>query len=227
MTSSTTDLSCRKPPTAPARACESSRAVSIIDLGGNIASIYNRLLGEGARPRVASHPRDIAAADRVILPGVGSFDAALRQLAVVGIADALHEVARVRQRPVLGICLGMHLMFEASEEGVRPGLCWLAGRAVRLKMTSHARLKIPHFGWNALSLQAPGTLLRGARSDARYYFAHAYCVYDAPQVNVRATSTYGDSFAAVVEHENLFGTQFHPEKSHAVGAALLDNFMSA
>jgi glutamine amidotransferase len=215
------------PPRAikPAIRVPASRAVTIIDLGGNIASIYNRLLTEGAVPKVASHPRDIAAAERVILPGVGSFDTALRQLAVAGIAEALHEVALVRQRPVLGICLGMHLMCDGSEEGVRPGLAWLQGRAARLRMSDDQRLKIPHFGWNQLTSRNKGTLLRGTGAEERYFFAHSFCIYDAPASDVAATSTYGDAFAAVVEHENLFGTQFHPEKSHAAGGTILTNFM--
>jgi glutamine amidotransferase len=201
--------------------------VSIIDLAGNVASIYNRMTLETAKPKVVAHPRDIVAADRVILPGVGSFDAALRQVSMSGIADALHEVACIRQRPVLGICLGMHLMFDGSEEGVRPGLGWLRGRAVRLKMTDDPRLKVPHFGWSPLTITAGGELLRGAESGERYYFAHSYCIYEAAKTCVRATSTYGDAFAAVIERENLFGTQFHPEKSHVAGGLILRNFLRA
>jgi glutamine amidotransferase len=180
---------------------------------------------DDAQPKVVAHPRDIVGADRVVLPGVGSFDAALRQVSVSGIAEALDEVACVRQRPILGICLGMHLMFQGSEEGVRPGLGWLPGRAARLRMSENPRLKIPHFGWNALSLLRSGKLLRETDGDERYYFAHSYCIYDAPADIVCATSTYGDAFAAVIERENLFGTQFHPEKSHASGGHLLRNFL--
>ena len=199
-------------------------AVTVVALPGNTASVYRRLLLEEARPSLETSSRAIAAADRIVLPGVGSFDSALRHMNA-GLSDALNE-ARLRERPILGICLGMHLMFDGSEEGTLPGLGWMRGKATRLRTDADPAQKIPHFGWDRLHIRRPGTLLRDVPDGACFYSAHSYCLYDANLAGGTATSTYGGGFASVVEDGYLFGTQFHPEKSHGWGGAIFRNFLT-
>jgi glutamine amidotransferase len=200
--------------------------IVVVDYGmANVGSVINMLRKAGA-PAVATADRDaIAAAGRLILPGVGAFDSAMRRLNELGLVEVLHEVAVRRQVPTLGICLGMQLMLEGSDEGQLPGLGWIRGRAQRFTAADMGEdLRVPHMGWNELSLRKPSRLFNGAEGPQRFYFVHSYrAVCDDPG-DVLATTHYGCPFVSAVERGNIAGVQFHPEKSHRFGLRLLNAF---
>ena len=201
--------------------------ISVVDIGvGNIRSIWTSLQRLGAVLALATSPAEVCEAERLVLPGVGHFGSAMTKLKSHGFGDALNEAVRVRQIPVLGICLGLQLMANSSEEAEAPGLGWLDARVVRLQVPDRARLKVPQIGWNTLTRAGPGRLLRGADPLAEYYFSHSYHLDCADPRIVVASTDYGTQFASVIEQDNLFGTQFHPEKSHAAGQVVLRNFLA-
>ena len=208
--------------------------VAIIDYGsGNLRSAAKAIERAAAESRVAARvmvtaqAEAVAAADRIVLPGVGAFAECMRGLAgLPGMIDTLEEAVIRRARPFLGICVGMQLMATTGREhGDHPGLGWIAGEVVALQ-PANGTLKVPHMGWNNLAINAPGhPLLAGLPSDAHVYFVHGYHLRpDAPR-QVLATADYGGAIAAMVGRDNLVGTQFHPEKSQAVGLNLLGNFL--
>jgi imidazole glycerol-phosphate synthase subunit HisH len=192
--------------------------VAIIDNGGaNIASLRYALERLGADARLTADPLELRSAPRVILPGVGEAAEAMRRLNSLGLV----EVIRGLRQPVLGICLGMQLLFETSEEGDTRCLGILAGRAERF--ADRDGYPVPHMGWNQLEFATPDPLLRGIARGDYVYFVHGYAVPVGPWTV--ATTDYGGSFSAVVRQENFVGTQFHPERSAATGARLLANFL--
>jgi glutamine amidotransferase len=208
--------------------------VAIIDYGsGNLrsaAKAIERAAVEShvtARVTVTDHAEAVAAADRIVLPGVGAFAECMRGLSgLPGMVDALEEAVLRRAKPFLGICVGMQLMATTGREhGDHPGLGWIAGDVVALA-PEDASLKVPHMGWNGLAL-ATGhhPLLAGLAPDAHVYFVHSYYLRPAEPNHVLATVDYGGVLAAVIGRDNLVGTQFHPEKSQAVGLRLLGNFL--
>jgi glutamine amidotransferase len=201
--------------------------ISVVDIGvGNIRSIWTSLQRLGAVLALATSPVEVCLAERLVLPGVGHLGSAMTKLKSHGLGDALNEAVRVRQVPVLGICLGLQLMAKSSEEAEAPGLGWLDARVVRLQVPDRARLKVPQIGWNTLIPARSGRLLNNADPEAEYYFSHSYHLDCADPEIVAASTDYGTQFASVIEQENLFGTQFHPEKSHAAGQAVLRNFLA-
>jgi glutamine amidotransferase len=195
----------------------------VLDYGmGNLASLVHALEFLGARVQVVSSPKQIVAAERLILPGVGAFRPAMEQLVAHRIAGALRE-ARQSGIPILGICLGMQLLFDESEEGgeVR-GLGWIPGRVVRFKSVE----KVPHMGWNQLKIRGFHPLFDGIRNGAFVYFVHSYyCIPERAECEI-ASSHYGESFCAAVQYGNVMGVQFHPEKSQKPGLRLLKNFLT-
>ena len=193
--------------------------VAIIDSGGaNLASLQFALDRLGVRSLVTSDAQRIAAAPRVLLPGVGAAGDAMRRLRTTGLDKLIPRL----QMPLLGICLGMQLLFEYSSEDDTPCLGVLPGRIDRLQPST--RLPVPHMGWNTLEITGEDTLLRGIAPCDHVYFVHSYA---APiSDSTRAAVSYGSSFAAVVRQGNFCGVQFHPERSAAVGARLLHNFMA-
>ena len=196
----------------------------IVDYGvGNLFSLACSLEKIGEPSLVTSDRAAIAAADRVILPGVGAFEDAMKKLVDSGLADVIKEVA-AKGVPVLGICLGMQLLFERSfEYGEHPGLALLGGE-VRPIHTDRA-LKIPHMGWNALTFRRPHPLFRYIREGAAVYFVHSYCAIKCEE-SVIATAEYGVPVTAAVAKGNVIGCQFHPEKSGEVGLNILRAFVS-
>jgi glutamine amidotransferase len=201
--------------------------VAVIDYGmGNIGSICKMLRVVGADPVVSSDPRVIANAEKLILPGVGHFDRAMSNLHAAGLVDALNELAQGRRMPILGVCLGMQLLCSSSEEGSQPGLGFLNARVRRFD-PGIQRLKVPHMGWSQLEQARPSTLLTGLDDESRFYFVHSYYVDCADESDVIARSTYGNSFVAAFERDNVSGVQFHPEKSHRFGMQLFRNFVQA
>jgi glutamine amidotransferase len=199
------------------------RSIAIIDYGmGNLRSVQKGLERVGFAAEVTREPERIAAAAGVVLPGVGAFGACMENLRTFGLVDTVHQVVR-RGVPFLGICLGMQLLFEESEEfGPVPGLGILPGRVVRFP--ERAQLKVPHMGWNRIRKHRDAPHLRGIEEGAFVYFVHSY--YVAPtDPGLTATSTeYGVEFTSAIVRDNVFATQYHPEKSQAVGLKILENF---
>ena len=207
--------------------------VALIDYGsGNLRSA-EKALARAATERGTAHkivvtgdPAMVARAERIVLPGVGAFADCMRGLsAVPGMVDALSEAVLQKGVPFLGICVGMQLLASVGREfGDHPGLGWIAGDVVRLA-PSDPGLKIPHMGWNQLTIERPHPLFTGVATGAHAYFVHSYAMRPAYPAHVLATSDYGGAFAAVVGRDNIVGTQFHPEKSQAVGLTMLGNFL--
>jgi len=197
--------------------------IAIVDYGmGNLGSIRNMLRRIGARSIITGDRDEIAQAPKILLPGVGSFDAAMREIDGRGLRDVLNEKAVGERVPTLGICLGMQLITRGSEEGVMPGLGWVEGESRRFP--ADGSLKVPHMGWNAVTMTRASPLTSGLPEDARFYFVHSYYVMtDRPEDSV-LTTRYGVTFAAAIEAGNIYGAQFHPEKSHKFGMQLLTNF---
>ena len=176
-------------------------------------------------PVLTRDPEVLRRAEKVILPGVGAFDKGMRNLSDFGLLDALNEAALDRRVPILGICLGMQLLTTSSEEGERPGLGWIDARTVRFRFPTRSDLKVPHMGWNYVRAARDNPLIPvGDRS--RFYFVHAYYVVCTHHQDAIGTTTYGIEFACAVNHANIFGVQFHPEKSHRFGTALLEAFVA-
>ena len=198
----------------------------IVDYGvGNLGSIANMLRKAGVACAISSDLGAIEAADKLVLPGVGAFDNGMRNLAERGLTQLLNAQVLKHKKPVLGLCLGMQLFGRRSEEGALAGLNWLDFETIRFKLDGvNARLKIPHMGWNTLQMRRRHALLDNLGSDARFYFVHSYHVVCADQEDVMAETNYGYDFPSVVGRDNLFGAQFHPEKSHKFGMTLLRNF---
>lgn len=198
---------------------------------GNLGSILNMCRKIGLPALLTSDPDEILKADRLLLPGVGAFDRGMSQLAASGLKEALDEAVLKRGVPVLGICLGMQLMLEASEEGDLPGLGWVKGRVRRFpNMTDEdgRELKIPHMGWTNVQPQGGSRMFQGWDDECRFYFVHSYYVDPANQEHASGMAHYGIDFCCALEVNNIWATQFHPEKSHRYGMRFLQNaFKSA
>jgi glutamine amidotransferase len=208
--------------------------VAIVDYGsGNLrsaAKAFERAVGEAgldAEVRVTAEPTCVLRADRIVLPGVGAFADCRRGLdAVPGMVDALRQAVLDRGRPFLGICVGMQLLADVGREhGNHQGLGWIGGEVARIAPVDPS-LKIPHMGWNELVLARPDhPLLRGIGNGAHAYFVHSYAFVCAEDADVLARVDYGGPITAVIGRDNIAGTQFHPEKSQAVGLRLIANFL--
>ncbi|HEY5237296.1 MAG TPA: imidazole glycerol phosphate synthase subunit HisH [Rhizomicrobium sp.] len=207
--------------------------VALIDYGsGNLRSAEKalaRAAREGGLPHeilVTADPEVVARAERIVLPGVGAFADCMSGLSRLdGMIAALNEAVIARVRPFLGICVGMQLMADVGREfGDHPGLGWIEGEVVRLT-PSDPTLKIPHMGWNELKIVRPHPLLADCAPGAHAYFVHSFEFRAKNEAHVLATVDYGGAVAAMIGRDNLAGTQFHPEKSQAVGLAILSNFL--
>ncbi len=199
--------------------------IAIIDYdAGNIKSVEKAFMALGQDVVVTRNQEVILSADGVILPGVGAFGDAMKKLEDYDLVDTIHQVVK-KGTPFLGICLGLQLMFESSEEspGVK-GLHLLDGKIVRIP--DGEGLKIPHIGWNNLSYPNMGRLYKDIPEDSFVYFVHSYYLQAQDPSIVRATTEYGVTIHASVEKDNIFACQFHPEKSSAVGMKILENFVA-
>lgn len=199
--------------------------IALVDYGlGNIqafANIYRRLGIEAWAARTAE---DLRRASRIILPGVGAFDWAMNRLQESGLREALDEQVLEAKKPVLGICVGMQMMARSSEEGVLPGLGWIGATVVKFDTAAFkSETHLPHMGWNDTLPNSTDTLFAGLDAP-RYYFLHSYFMQPDRAENILATTHYGAPFAAAARSGNVYGTQFHPEKSHQWGVQLLRNF---
>ncbi len=199
--------------------------ITIVDYTlGNLNSVANMIRHVGSQCRITNDPDEVVRAEKLLLPGVGAFDRGMEALHESGIAEALSVAVLERRVPILGICLGMQLMTKRSEEGRLPGLGWLDADVVKFRFPEGAGLKIPHMGWNTLSIRHDNPLIRPADRQ-RFYFVHSYHVVCSNQSDVLATCGYGYDFVAAFAHNNIFGAQFHPEKSHRFGMAVMRNFL--
>jgi imidazole glycerol-phosphate synthase subunit HisH len=200
--------------------------ITIIDYKtGNLGSIQNILKRIGEESLVTSDKDEIAKAKKLILPGVGAFDTGMRNLMELDLVGILNEKVQTEGIPVLGICLGMQLLSEGSEEGSLQGLGWIKGENRRFNFINSIDYKIPHMGWNFVQLHKESRLFRGMFSDARFYFVHSFYFHANDPVDVLTTTDYEIEFTSAIEKGNIMGVQFHPEKSHKFGMKLLKNFV--
>jgi glutamine amidotransferase len=178
-------------------------------------------------PSIVSGSVDvIQRADKLILPGVGAFDNGMKNISEMGLLPVLNDQVLEKGTPILGICLGMQLLTDKSEEGSLPGLGWIEGRTVRFSFDSQRKdLKIPHMGWNTVKVRKQGSLFTGMEDTPRFYFVHSYHVTCNRQEDVLGTTEHGYEFSSAISRGNILGTQFHPEKSHRFGMTLLRNFV--
>jgi glutamine amidotransferase len=200
--------------------------IAIIDYGlGNIkafANVYKRL---DISSVIATSRTDLKDANKLLLPGVGSFDQAMGLLEKSGMKQLLDELVLEKNVPILGICVGMQILANSSEEGTRSGLGWIRGEVRKFDFSSNGNcLSIPHMGWNDISLLKQSDLFNDLHNDTRFYFLHSYYFRCTDAQDVVAVTDYGYKFASVVNSGNVYGVQFHPEKSHHWGTRLLENF---
>jgi glutamine amidotransferase len=200
--------------------------ITIVDYGvGNIQSLVNMLNHIGVDATATGDVDAIAGAKKLILPGVGAFDRAMRALRTTGLSTVLTEAVVWRQTPVLGVCLGMQLMTEGSEEGSEPGLGWIAADARRIRPLDAGRpLKVPHVGWATVSASRKSLLFDPGGAPERFYFVHSYFVTCRNPVDVAATVDYGGEICCALSRGQIHGVQFHPEKSHRFGMRVLSAF---
>lgn len=200
--------------------------IGIINYGsGNIqaiATIYKRLNIDSF---IIHDPEQLKTASKLILPGVGAFDATMRQLEKSGLKNELDEQVLQARKPILGICVGLQVMGFGSEEGDVPGLGWIPGKVRKFDPKSlSVKPKFPHMGWNTIADEKKHWLFSGIDFDFGFYFVHSYYFECDQQENILATTEYGHKFTSAITHENIIGVQFHPEKSHENGIQLFKNF---
>jgi imidazole glycerol-phosphate synthase subunit HisH len=199
--------------------------ITIIDYGmGNLGSIQNMFKRIGVRSQICDKPAEIEKAEKIVLPGVGSFDQAMTRINDLGLRDLLDKKATQEKIPVLGICLGMQLLVNGSEEGKLAGLGWINGQAIRIE--SKDGFKVPHMGWNLVKPISYSRLTEQLPDESRFYFVHSYAVQCQSRDNSILRSFHGVEFDSAIQSENIYGVQFHPEKSHKFGMKLFKNFAS-
>lgn len=199
--------------------------IVILDYGmGNVGSIVNMLKKAGHKSVISSDFDIIKAAEKLILPGVGSFDTGIEKLTKSGLIPLILNHAQVEKKPLLGICLGMQLLGDKSEEGKLAGLSLIPFESKKFKFEEKSNLRTPHMGWNLVEKVNESYLINGIDSDFRFYFVHSFHAVCKANENILLESIYSYKFASAVVSENILGVQFHPEKSHKFGMKILDNF---
>lgn len=191
---------------------------------GNIRSVFNKIHRAGYKAILTDEVEDIKNSDKLILPGVGQFRNGMNKLREKGLIEILNQKVLQDKIPILGICLGMQLFSRHSEEGNAEGLGWIDAEAIKFTLTD-IRYKVPHMGWNTLELKKESIILRDIPSESEFYFVHSYHVKCNDKKDILATTHYGYEFVSAVQKGNIFGTQFHPEKSHGAGETIIRNFL--
>lgn len=200
--------------------------IVIIDYDmGNVRSILNMMQHFTNEVIISSDPAVIESADKLILPGVGSFDTGILNLKKLNLINILSQKVLLEKVPILGICLGMQLFTSESEEGKMKGLGWINGKTVKFRFQDKKKYKVPHMGWNTVKQIKKSNLLNNLETDSRFYFAHSYFLECKDYTDVILTTNYGIEFTSAIQRDNIFGVQFHPEKSHKFGLNLLKNFV--
>ncbi len=200
--------------------------IAIIDYEvGNVKAFLNAYKKLGIEASAARSADDIRAAEKLILPGVGHFDYAMQCFLNSGMKEITDEMVLGRKTPILGVCVGMQMLAESSDEGRLPGLGWINAAVRRLDSAQSSKSKrLPHMGWNDVASQKENPLLSNLEKNARFYFLHSYYFDCADSADSVAISRYGSDFTSIVNRRNIYGVQFHPEKSHHFGVQLLKNF---
>lgn len=201
--------------------------ISIIDFGlGNIKSIQNMILKVGGQCEIIRSPQELRNVEKIVLPGVGNFDFGMRLLYGGGWIEELNHTVIQQKVPVLGICLGMQMMCNFSEEGNMLGLGWIDAEVKLIKGSASNSLKVPHMGWNTVRIIRPNQIIyQNLATECRFYFVHSYHVVCKEVDNVLATTNYGEDIVVGIHKENIYGVQFHPEKSHRFGFDLFHRFL--
>ena len=203
------------------------KTLAIVDYGmGNLNSVKKKLDRLKTTASITSNPKDIIKADKIILVGVGHFAKAMKNIKELNLLDTLNEVAIIKKKPVLGICLGMQLMANDSEEGNSEGLGWLDANVRKMQVDDTLRFKIPHTGWNKITQSKKSHLMKGIPESSEFYFVHSYHLMPNETSNILNETEYCFKFTSAIEKNNIFGVQYHPEKSHDIGEVLLKNFIS-
>ena len=199
--------------------------IVIIDYGlGNINAIYTVYKNLNIPVKIASNPSDLKNSEKLILPGVGAFDYAMEKLDKSGMRDTLNDLILNGEKNILGICVGMQMLTKSSEEGVLPGLGWLDAEVKKFNQNIDYKLSIPHMGWNNITPKKENPLLAGFSNSSYFYFLHSYYFEANDDTNIVSTTKYGNDFVSTINNKNIYGVQFHPEKSHQSGIQLLKNF---
>jgi len=204
------------------------QTIAIIDYSsGNLHSVYKKLCRLKARPIICHKPEDLQKADKIILPGVGHFGTAMSCLQSCCLLEALQYEVMINRKPTLGICLGMQLMAQKSEEAPGyKGLGWIDAEVVRFKHQNSYQFRTPHTGWNNLKIKKEDSCIDHLATDAEFYFTHSYHLVSQDPSIIIAETYYEYHFISVIRWQHLFGVQFHPEKSHEAGERLFENFLS-
>lgn len=201
--------------------------IVVVDTGlGNVGSVLNMIKHLGFKAVVSKDIADIENAQKIIIPGVGTYDAGMKALHTRGLVDVLNYKSNDSHAQILGICLGMQLMLEGSEEGQEAGLGWFEGSCKKFPDMINQSLKVPHMGWNTVEPLKYEALFKKVEEETRFYFVHSYFAELKNEVEILTKTTYGESFASGINKNNIFGVQFHPEKSHAFGFHFLKNFLN-
>jgi glutamine amidotransferase len=198
----------------------------VVDYGmGNLNSVRKKLHRLKANAVVSSDREDISRADKIILPGVGQFKEAMLNLERLNLIGVLNEAVLERKKPVLGICLGMQLMARKSDEGNTDGLGWIDAEVRKFAIVDTLHFKIPHMGWNQIKVSKASELMKGIPDSSEFYFVHSYFIDVKNSEDILNETAYEKTFTSAIEKENIFGVQYHPEKSHEPGETLLKNFV--
>ncbi|HAF30097.1 MAG TPA: imidazole glycerol phosphate synthase subunit HisH [Bacteroidales bacterium] len=200
--------------------------ITIIDYGmGNLRSVQKKFIRVGDMVEITRDPKIISKADKLILPGVGHFANGIKNLKEYGLWEILNKKVLIEKTPILGICLGMQLMAKHSEEGDAEGLGWFDAEVVKFEMKDTLMYKVPHMGWNNAVLNKKSLLFQNVPDDVSFYFVHSYHIKCHAVQDILAKTEYEYSFTSAIQKDNIFGTQFHPEKSHDWGEKLFENFV--
>lgn len=198
----------------------------IVNYGmGNLQSVKKKLQRLGVDAEITNNPSKILGASKLFLPGVGHFSKAIQNLKSLHLYDALNEAVLVKKTPILGICLGLQLMAKHSEEGDVEGFGWFDAKVVHFKIQNQLKYKVPHMGWNSVRILKQSALVEDIPESQEFYFVHSYHIKSNNQEDVLATTEYEYPFVAALQKDNLYGVQFHPEKSHDIGEKMLANFL--
>lgn len=193
---------------------------------GNLYSVYKKLNKLGVSPIISSKIEDIEKANKIILPGVGNFKKAINNLKKLNLIDPLNKAVLIEKKPVLGICLGLQLMAFKSEEGNVDGLGWIDATVKRFNVQNKLKFKVPHTGWNSIKILNPSSLMKNIENNSSFYFVHSYHLHINNERIALNETNYEYKFISAVEKDNIYGVQYHPEKSHDNGLTLLNNFIN-